>query len=252
MIFTSTGRNRRAGAKSPRAAHLRRETTTPFLRAADRPPVAGDRKPAARDVRQAWEALAPDWDRARRRAWPEVARFAESFPPGARVLDLAAGNGRHGVLAQKGGAGVVAADFSRALLAFARERGLACVQADARELPFAPATFDGALFVAGLHCIPGRAARLGALAEMRRVLRPGAHALVTVWSRFRDGSLAGWATADADVPWGGVSRYYHFYQPWELAADCRAVGFRDVRVGGERLSRGAAWLPDNWFARLVA
>jgi ubiquinone/menaquinone biosynthesis C-methylase UbiE len=204
------------------------------------------------DTRAQWEGLAEAWERSRRRAWPAVARFAEGFAPGARVLDLAAGNGRHGVVADKAGADVTAADFSRSLLAFARERGLRCVQADARDLPFRTASFDGALFVAGLHCIPGRAARLGALAEMRRVLRPGATALVTVWSRYREGGLGGWATAEADVPWGNVSRYYHFYQPWELAADCRAVGFTQVRVGGERLSRSATWLPDNWFARLAA
>ncbi len=204
------------------------------------------------DTRAQWEGLADAWERARRRAWPEVARFAGAFAPGARVLDLAAGNGRHGVVAQKAGADVAAADFSRSLLAFARERGLACVQADARDLPFRSASFDGALFVAGLHCIPGRLARLGALAEMRRVLRPGSEALVTVWSRYRDGTLSGWAKADADVPWGDVARYYHFYQPWELAADCRAAGFTHVRVAGERLSKGATWLPDNWFARLRA
>ena len=205
-----------------------------------------------RDTRAEWEALAEPWDRARRRAWPEVAAFAESFPAGARVLDLAAGNGRHGALAGKAGARVVATDFSRSLLAFAAERGLAVVQADARDLPLRSSSFDGALFVAALHCIPGRAARVGALAELRRVLRPGGRALVTVWSRFRENGLRGALVADADVPWGDVNRYYHFYAPVELMADCRAAGFRDARLSGKRLSREATWLPDNWFVTLAA
>lgn len=202
-----------------------------------------------RDTRAEWEGLAERWDRARRRAWPEVAEFAETFPAGARVLDLAAGNGRHGVLARKSGANVAAADFSRSLLSFARERGLDCVQADARELPFRAAGFDGALFVAGLHCIPTRAARIGALAELRRVVRPGGRALVTVWSRFREG-LKGWSVADAEVPWADVRRYYHFYTPVELSADCRAAGWKDVRLSGRRMTKEAAWLPDNWFVEL--
>lgn len=202
-----------------------------------------------RDTRAEWEGLAERWDRARRKAWPQVAAFAGSFPPGARLLDLAAGNGRHGVLANKAGAQALAADFSRSLLAFARERGLDCVQADARDLPFRPARFDGALFVAGLHCIPGRAARIGALAEMRRVLKPGGRGLVTVWSRFRDG-LRDVRVADAEVPWGDVRRYYHFYQPVELVSDCRAAGWDRVRLRGERLAKEAAWLPDNWFVEL--
>lgn len=206
---------------------------------------------AVRDTRAEWESLAERWDRARRRAWPAVASFAESFPAGARVLDLASGNGRHGVLSKKAGAQVAAADFSRSLLSFARERGLDCVQADARDLPFQAATFDGALFVAGLHCIPGRLPRVGALAELRRVLRPGGRALVTVWSRFREEGLRGWSVADADVPWGDVRRYYHFYTPMELTADCRLAGWRRVTLRGERMSKEARWLPDNWFVELT-
>lgn len=204
------------------------------------------------DTHAQWESLASEWDRARRRAWPEVARFAESFPSGARVLDLASGNGRHGMLAAKAGASVVAADFSRSLLSFARERGLVAAQADARALPFRGAAFDGALFVAALHCIPGRSARLGALADMRRVLKPGAPALVTVWSRFRELGVRGALTRDADVPWGNVERYYHFYSPTELVTDCRAAGWRDVVLTGERLSNAARWLPDNWFVHMRA
>lgn len=205
-----------------------------------------------RDTRAEWERMGDQWERARRKAWPPVADFAETFRSGERVLDLAGGNGRHGVLALKSGASVVAADFSRSLLSFASERGLVSVQSDARDLPFLKQTFDGALFVAGLHCIPSRAGRIGALAELRRVLKPGGRALVTVWSRFREQGIRGWSVADADVPWGDVSRYYHFYQPVELVADCRAAGWSDVKLRAERLSTGATWLPDNWFVTLCA
>lgn len=215
-------------------------------------PTASATPMPERDTRAEWETLAHSWDRARRRAWPEVAAFAESFEPGARILDLAAGNGRHAVGAMKMGARVAAADFSRSLLRFARERGLECVQADARALPFRAASFDGAMLVAALHCIPTRHARIGALAELRRALAPGGRALVTVWSRFREGGLATMLTADADVPWGDTKRYYHFYTPVELAADCRAAGFSRVEIEGARMAKAATWLPDNWFARLEA
>ena len=204
------------------------------------------------DTRSQWEELAASWDRARRHAWPEVAAFAESFPPGARLLDLAAGNGRHTVGASKAGARIAAADFSRSLLGFARERGLECVQADARALPFREAAFDGALFVAALHCIPSRTGRLGALADLRRALKPGGRALVTVWSRFRTGSLRTAWEREANVPWGDSPRFYHFYGPVELATDARAAGFSEVRVRGARMSRQARWLPDNWLVELRA
>lgn len=205
-----------------------------------------------RDTRAEWEALADRWDAARRRAWPDVAEFASSFGPGERVLDLAAGNGRHAVVAAKSGASVVAVDLSRGLLGFAAARGVEAVQADARTLPLRTGAFDGAIFVAALHCIPARAGRLSALAELLRVVRPGGRALVTVWSRFREVGLAGWRVADADVPWGEVSRYYHFYTPVELAADCRAAGWASWELRAVRISREARWLPDNWFVELRA
>ena len=205
-----------------------------------------------RDTRKEWEALAEPWERARRKAWPAVAEFAESFRAGDTILDLAGGNGRHGILALKSGARVVGADFSRSLLHFAAERGLGVVQCDARDVPFRDHSFDGALFVAALHCIPTRAGRIGALAELRRVLRPRGRALVTVWSRFREQGLRGWNVADADVPWGDVERYYHFYTPVELVADCRVAGWRDVKLRAEKIAGGAGWLPDNWFVTLTA
>jgi ubiquinone/menaquinone biosynthesis C-methylase UbiE len=205
-----------------------------------------------RDTQKEWEQLAEPWERARRNAWPRVAEFAETFRAGERILDLAGGNGRHGVLALKNGASVVDADFSRSLLHFAAERGLAVAQCDARDVPFRKHTFDGALFVAALHCIPTRPGRIGALTELRRVLKPGGRALVTVWSRFREQGFRGWNVPDADVPWGDVERYYHFYTPVELVADCRVAGWTDVKLRAEKLGGGAGWLPDNWFVTLRA
>ena len=55
---------------------------------------------------------------------------------------------------------------------------------DAVSLPYADASFDGALFSSqGLMCIPGGQRRLKALREVRRVLRPGGHFLFTTHDR---------------------------------------------------------------------
>lgn len=218
-----------------------------------------------------WEAVAPSFARSRPAPWPQVVRWAErTLPPPARVLDLAAGNGRHGA-ALAPGRDVVACDFAQAMVEASRARGLASARAEVGHLPFRDGAFDGAVFVAALHNVPGQQNRLAALAELARVLRPGGRALVTVWSRWR----AGWvrhflaemphhaigdahgAFGDTLVPWetdgGVVARYYHFYSRPELRADCEAVGLRVERLWGERLAipRGAPrpvrWLADNLF-----
>ncbi|MDP3893765.1 class I SAM-dependent methyltransferase [Nocardioides sp.] len=101
-------------------------------------------------------------------------------PAGARVLDIPSGGG----VALRGlrpGQGVdyVAADISPAMLdrtmAAARHRGVADQVtpqvADVGDLPFDDASFDLVVSFTGLHCFPDPRR---AVAEMTRVLRPGA------------------------------------------------------------------------------
>jgi SAM-dependent methyltransferase len=66
------------------------------------------------------------------------------------------------------------------MLAHAAAKGLDTVRADATELPFADESFDAAILVSMLHHVdaPERA-----LAEARRVLRPGGRLTVQVFTR---------------------------------------------------------------------
>ncbi len=100
-----------------------------------------------------------------------LVKFAASLPLGARVLDAGAGESRH-------------AESFRAQRYFATDlavgdpawnyRKLDCV-ADLAALPFATASFDALLNIVTLEHLPDPAQ---ALAEMARVLRPGAPILV--------------------------------------------------------------------------
>ena len=78
-----------------------------------------------------------------------VARLG--LPPGARLLDLCCGQGRHAVPLARLGYRVAGLDLSRPLLeraaALAADHGqrLSLVQADMRRLPFADASFDAVL-----------------------------------------------------------------------------------------------------------
>jgi demethylmenaquinone methyltransferase/2-methoxy-6-polyprenyl-1,4-benzoquinol methylase len=118
------------------------------------------------------------------RVWKRQAvRLALGGPRGApRVLDLCCGSGDLCFLAGALGAGTVTgADFTMPMLEVAlrrrRREGPRCrfVQADALRLPFPDASFDALTIAYGLRNIADMPA---ALSEMRRVLAPGARAVI--------------------------------------------------------------------------
>ena len=108
--------------------------------------------------------------------------------PDMRVLDLASGTGEPGIsLAQRVGphGSVTAVDQSSELLDIAAERArnkkllnFTTQQADAHQLPFADQSFDLATCRFGVMFFSD-AQR--ALAELRRVLKPGARACFAAW-----------------------------------------------------------------------
>jgi ubiquinone/menaquinone biosynthesis C-methylase UbiE len=104
---------------------------------------------------------------------------------GARVLDVAAGNGNAALAAARRWCEVTAVDYVPRLLERARERAAAdrlpieFREADAENLPFADASFDAVLSTFGVMFTPDqeRAAR-----EMLRVCRPGGKIGLANWT----------------------------------------------------------------------
>ncbi len=123
------------------------------------------------------------------RLWKRFAVDAAMPHAGQRVLDLAGGTGDLARLfaARVGPAGVVVhTDINGAMLAEGRDklinRGLALptVQCNAESLPFPDRVFDVVSIAFGLRNVTRKEV---ALAEMRRVLRPGGAAVVLEFSR---------------------------------------------------------------------
>jgi SAM-dependent methyltransferase len=111
---------------------------------------------------------------------PLYASFAEpgGLPPGSAVLDVPCGGGlAFRGLPRAAGLRYVAADLSPVMLGRARAEAahrrlrIGFAQASVDRLPFPSEAFDLCVTFNGLHCFPDPRA---ALAEMARVLRPGA------------------------------------------------------------------------------
>ncbi|GGM65689.1 ubiquinone/menaquinone biosynthesis C-methylase UbiE [Halarchaeum rubridurum] len=177
-----------------------------------------------------YDRIAAHFSETRAHPWPDVADFVAERT-GRRGLDLGCGNGRHAELLADVCETAVGVDASAGLLAEARARAaereyadaLALLRGDAERIPLRDDTVNLAVYVATLHHLPSREARVRSLTDLARVLAPGGEALVSVWSTTHDrfGPDTGFdTTVEWTLPDGTTeNRYYHIYDPAEFRAD---------------------------------
>jgi demethylmenaquinone methyltransferase / 2-methoxy-6-polyprenyl-1,4-benzoquinol methylase len=123
------------------------------------------------------------------RGWRRAVARIIGARPGDRVLDLAAGTGTSSLTFTATGADCVACDFSLGMLRAGRSRPgsgpreghgrLSYAAGDALRLPFRDGAFDAVTISFGLRNVASPGA---ALAEMRRVTRPGGRLVVCEFS----------------------------------------------------------------------
>ena len=130
-----------------------------------------------------------------------------------RVLDVGGGTGRAARVLDVPQRIVI--DAAGGMLAEARKRRLDCVRADAATLPIAEESIDAVVIVDALHHV---ADQTSALAEAKRVLRPGGVLVCREFDRatFRGQALVAWERL--------VGFDSEFFTPEELAAAVERVG----------------------------
>ncbi|MEV7069720.1 class I SAM-dependent methyltransferase [Streptomyces sp. NPDC093990] len=164
---------------------------------------------ALSSVERGYDLLAPKFDHTPFRT-PDpvldaVASALRRTGPFDASLDLCCGTGAGaGVLTRVCRESVTGIDFSAGMLDVARERTrsagprLSWVRADARALPFAPASFDLVVsFGAFGHFLPRELP--GLFAQVREVLRPGGRFAFPVVAPPRPSSPAYWALLGFDA-----------------------------------------------------
>jgi demethylmenaquinone methyltransferase/2-methoxy-6-polyprenyl-1,4-benzoquinol methylase len=199
-------------------------------------------------VRRMFDRIAPVYDAMNRtmtagldRRWRRIS--AELVVrPGDRVLDACCGTGDLAIADARAGGKVTGLDFSEPMLERARRKApeLEWLRGDLLQLPFEDAVYDAATVGFGVRNV---ADLDRALAELRRVLRPGGR--LAILEITRPGGVLGpfyrvWF--DRVVPLlgkllpGGSAYTYlpasvkRFPGPDELAERIATAGFRDVRI----------------------
>lgn len=178
--------------------------------------------------------------------WRRVAAQAVDARTGERILDVAAGTGVFARELRRGGATVVALDFSWEMLHTGAEREgahrtLAWCNGDGLRLPFRAAAFDAVTISFGLRNLPDTAA---GLAELARVTRPGGRLAVLefshpTWPPFRAlyetyllgalPRLAHLVTSDAPAYRYLAESIQAWPEPEELAAVAQEAGWHHLR-----------------------
>jgi len=156
------------------------------------------------------------WFRGRRRVYLELLRAALGSVRVPRALDLGGGAGGFSEALGDAAERVVRVDLDAEALRLAQERRAGpCAVADARRLPFRARSFDLVALFDVLEHVPEEAR---ALAEVRRVTRPGGLIVLSV-------PAYAWLYANNDRVAGHVRRY------------TRARLRRALEAGGLRVER---------------
>jgi demethylmenaquinone methyltransferase/2-methoxy-6-polyprenyl-1,4-benzoquinol methylase len=196
-----------------------------------------------------FDDVAPRYDRTndllalgQTRRWRGHVTRAVGALPGDRVLDLAAGTGTSSEPIARGGAFVVACDFSLGMLGEGRRRNprLSFVAGDGLALPFADESFDAVTISFGLRNLQDRHA---GLRELLRVTRPGGRLVVCefshptwgpfrgVYNRYLMGALPTVARKASSNP-DAYEYLAESIRAWpdqaDLAGDLLAAGWRHV------------------------
>ncbi|MCJ7515622.1 MAG: class I SAM-dependent methyltransferase [Dehalococcoidia bacterium] len=205
--------------------------------------------------REVFDEIAESWYRFRHwsRFTIELEKMAARWR-GGKLLNIGCAHGPD-FLPFKNNFKLWGVDFSAQMLEMAQKYAVKfnlqvrLVIADAASLPYPDNSFDCAVAVAVYHNIRGGKQRRQALRELRRVLKPGGEAFITVWNKWQPGF---WLSGkEVNVPWKSrgktYHRYYYLYSYPELRSLLTATGFEIISISAEKSHR----FPLQFFSRNI-
>lgn len=187
-------------------------------------------KGISENQREVWNKIAPEWYKFKKKPAEHVSEFLKL--KAGKVLDFGSGAGRHLTKIKNGKMYLV--DFSEKMLKLAEKKAkqknipAKFIQSDLNKLPFPDDYFDSAIAISSIHCIETPKARLKAIQELFRVLKPKSEALIGVWNknskRFKN------SKKEKYVKWRDKgARYYYLFDEKEIHELFKKAGFKIVK-----------------------
>ncbi len=209
----------------------------------------------AEDIRNVFNEIAPGWYNFRH--WSifrsELEMLARRWQKGS-LLNIGCAHGPD-FLPFRQNFALYGADFSTQMLRFTRKYSqkfdfaVSLLVTDVGHFPFPDGVFDWAVSVATYHHIKGKRERQAALNELRRVLKPGGEAFITVWNRWQPRFW--FSGREVAVPWRTrgktLERYYYLFSYPELERLVKRVGFQVLKSFPESSYR----FPVKLFSRNI-
>jgi ubiquinone/menaquinone biosynthesis C-methylase UbiE len=200
-----------------------------------------------------WDLVASGYVAENLDAHEKFAREAlRVVPAEGEVLDVATGPGTLALLAAGTARRVCAVDFSPGMLgelaARAAAAGVSNVDArvgDGQALPFPDGRFDAAYSLFGVIFFPDRAR---GLAELARVLRPGARAVVSSWPPLERVPMmaALFGAMKAELPGPGSDLPPALGTAAEMKAELGRAGFTGIEVHEHEIAPRTVTAAELW------
>ena len=192
-------------------------------------------------TKDVFDEIAPSWYSFRH--WSifrtELEALAQRWQKG-KLLNLGCAHGPD-FLPFKQDFELYGVDFSTKMLKLARKYAqkfkltVNLTLADVSHLPCPDQTFDWAISVATYHHLKGKEERQAALNELKRVLKPGGEAFITVWNRWQPRFW--FSRREVAVPWRQrdktLYRYYYLFTYPELERLVKRAGFEVLNSSPE-------------------
>ncbi|UCG55567.1 MAG: methyltransferase domain-containing protein [Dehalococcoidia bacterium] len=189
------------------------------------------------DIKYVFNKIASNWYNYRHHSIfsKELKILAQRWQQG-KLLNLGCAHGPD-FIPFKGRFQFYGIDFSEEMLSLARKYSkkydfkVKLSLADVRQLPYSDNSFDFAISIATYHHIKGESERLKALNELKRVLKPGGEAFITVWNRWQPKFWL--KPKELYVSWHKQNetlyRFYYLFSYAELEKLAIEAGFTLVR-----------------------
>jgi ubiquinone/menaquinone biosynthesis C-methylase UbiE len=201
-----------------------------------------------------YDLIAEAFSGKREYLWDEMKKFSAMVHDGDRVLDFGCGSGRLVEAFSGKDIKYVGVDISGNLIKEAKrkypQKDLLTVDLPHSRLPFDDAFFNAVFSIAVFHHIPSKELRKKTMLEIKRVMKPGALLVVSVWNLSFLKHLPALAkytirrifgkidmdTGDILFPWKDnkgrtvVLRYIHIFYRKELEKMIKECGFSVKKV----------------------